>query len=74
MSVDRGYRQASFCRRRSAQDQIVVRIDPLAVGKLVEERAIKPAVNSVVDVLNDGVVAQPGINAAGRPGAYRVDG
>jgi hypothetical protein len=44
---------------RPAQHQIVARIDPLAGGKLVEQRAIEAAVNSVIDVLDDGMVAQP---------------
>jgi hypothetical protein len=46
---------------RPAQDQIVVRVDPFAAGELVEQRAIKAARGPVIDVLDDGVVAQPGI-------------
>src|SRR5437868_12150607 len=44
-----------------AQDQIVVRIDPFAGGEFVEQRAIETAGNSVIDVLDDGMVAQSGI-------------
>ena len=46
---------------RPAQDQIVVRVDPLAGGELVEQRAIEAARGSVIDVLDDGMVAQSGI-------------
>jgi len=44
-----------------AQDQIVVRIDPLTGGEFVEQRSIEAAMNSVIDVLDDGIVAQSGI-------------
>ena len=47
--------------RRPAQDQIVGRIDPLAAGEFVEQRPIETAMNSVIDVLDDGIVAQSGI-------------
>ena len=46
---------------RAAQDQIVVRIDPLAIGKLVEQPAIEAARGAVIDILDDGLVAQSGI-------------
>ena len=48
-----------------AQDQIVVRIDPLAAGELVEQSAIETARGAVIDVLDDGVMAQLGIAQAG---------
>ena len=41
---------------RAAQDQIVVRVDPFAVGELAEQCAIEAARRSVIDVLDDGVV------------------
>ena len=41
-----------------------MRIDPLAGGEVVEQRAIEAAVNS--DVLDDGIVAQSGIAQPGR--------
>ena len=50
---------------RPAQDQIVVRVDPLAVGELVEQRPIEAARGPVIDVLDDGVVAQSGIAQPG---------
>ena len=44
-----------------AQDQIVVRVDPFAGSKLVEQGAIEAARGTVIDVLDDGMVAQSGI-------------
>jgi hypothetical protein len=41
---------------RTAQDQIVVHVDPLAGGEHVEQRAIQAARRPVIDVLDDGVV------------------
>ena len=38
-----------------------MRIDPLAAGEFVEQRPIETAMNSVIDVLDDGIVAQSGI-------------
>ena len=46
---------------RPAQDQIVVRVDPLAGGEFVEQRPIEAAMNSIIDVFDDGIVAQSGI-------------
>ena len=46
---------------RPAQDQIVVRVDPLAGGEFVKQRPIQAAMNSIVDVLDDGIVAQSGV-------------
>jgi hypothetical protein len=42
-----------------AQDQIVMRVDPLAAGELVEQSAIEAARGPVIDVLDDGLVTQP---------------
>ena len=50
---------------RAAQDQIVVRVDPLAAGELVEQGAIEAARGAVIDILDDGMVAQPGIAQPG---------
>jgi hypothetical protein len=50
---------------RSAQDQIVVRVDPLAAGELVEQRPIEAARCAVINILDDGVMAQSGIAQAG---------
>jgi hypothetical protein len=48
-----------------AQDQIVVRVDPVAGSKFVKQRAIEAARGPVIDVLDNGVVAQPGIAQSG---------
>jgi hypothetical protein len=50
---------------RPAQDQIVVRVDPLAIGELVEQSAVKAAGGSVIDVLDAGLLAQSGIAQPG---------
>ena len=42
-----------------------MRVDPFALGELVEQRAIEAARGAVIDILDDGVVAQPGIAQAG---------
>ena len=52
-----------------AHDHIVVGIDPLAVGELVEQRTIETVRSAVIDVLDDGVMAQPGI---ARPGGQAL--
>jgi hypothetical protein len=49
----------------SAQDQIVVRLDPLAAGELLEQGAVEAARGAVIDVLDGGMLAQPGIAQAG---------
>src|SRR6202045_4199520 len=50
---------------RPAQDQIVVRVDPLAIGELVEESAVEAAWGPVIDVLDAGLLAQSGIAQPG---------
>ncbi len=42
-----------------------MRVDPLAAGELVEQRTIEAARGTVIDVLDDGVVAQSGIAQPG---------
>jgi hypothetical protein len=42
-----------------------VGVDPLAAAELVEQRAIEAASGAVIDVLDDGVMAQPGIAQSG---------
>lgn len=42
-----------------------MRIDPRAAGELVEQPAIEAARGPVIDVLDDGVVAQSGITQPG---------
>ena len=46
---------------RPAQNQIVVRVDPLAIGELVEQSAVEAAWGPVIDVLDAGLLAQSGI-------------
>jgi hypothetical protein len=48
-----------------AQDQIVVRVDPFAAGELLEQSAVETARRAIIDVLNEGMLAQPGIAQAG---------
>src|SRR4051794_39511462 len=50
---------------RAAQDQIVVCVDPLAAGKLVEQRPIEAAWRPVIDILDDGMVTQSGVAQPG---------
>ena len=50
---------------RAAQDQIVVRVDPFALGELVEQGAVEAARDAVIDILDDGAVAQPGVAQSG---------
>ena len=47
---------------RSAQDQVVVRIDPGTLGELLEQRAVEAARGTVIDIL-DGLMAQPSLVA-----------
>src|ERR1700757_5043561 len=50
---------------RPAQNQIVVRVDPLAIGELVEQGAVEAAWGPVIDVLDAGLLAQSGIAQPG---------
>jgi len=60
---------------RSAQDQVVVRIDPGTLGELLEQRAVEAARCTIVDVLDGGLMAQPGIAQAGvQPSVTSVAG
>ena len=51
---------------RPAQDQIVMRVDPFAVGELLEQSAVEAARGSVIDVLHAGLLAQSGVAQPGR--------
>ena len=42
---------------RPAQDQIVVRVDPLAIGELLEQSAVEAAWGPVIDVFDAGLLA-----------------
>jgi hypothetical protein len=50
---------------RPTQDQVLVGIDPTALGELLEQRAVEAARCAVVDILDDGLMAQPGVAQAG---------
>ena len=43
-----------------AQDQIVVRVDPLTIGELLEQSAVEAAGGPVIDVLDTGLLAEFG--------------
>jgi hypothetical protein len=40
-------------------------LDPATVGEFLEQRAIETARGTVIDILNGGLMAQPGIAQAG---------
>ena len=45
-----------------------MRVDPLAIGELLEEGAVEPAWGPVIDVLDAGLLAQSGIaQPSGKP-------
>ena len=44
---------------RATQDDVVVGIDPTAVGQLLEQGAIETARSTIVDILDGGLVAKP---------------
>ena len=50
---------------RSAQDQIVVRVDPLGIGELVEQSAVEAAWGPLIDVLDASLLTQSGIAQPG---------
>ncbi len=50
---------------RTANDQIVVHADPIADHELLEELAIEAARGAVIDVLDQRLLAQPGIAEPG---------
>jgi hypothetical protein len=50
---------------RPAQDQIVMRVDPLAICELVKQSAVEAAWGPVIDVLDAGLLAQSGIAQPG---------
>ena len=45
--------------------KILMGIDPAALGEFLEQRAIETARGAVIDVLDGGLMAQPGIAQAG---------
>ena len=51
-----------------AQDQIVVCVDPFAIGKVVEQSAVEAARGPVIDVLDGGLLTRSGIaQSRGQP-------
>ena len=42
-----------------------MRVDPFAAGELLEQGAVETARSAIIDVLDDGVLAQPSIAQAG---------
>ena len=50
---------------RAFDDQVLRLLDPVPAGERLEQGAIEAACGAVVDVLDDGVVAQPGIAQPG---------
>ena len=58
---------------RPAEDQIVMRVDPFAIGELLEKSAVEAARGSVIDVL-DGGAGAIWHSAIARPAACRGDG
>lgn len=49
----------------SANDQTVVGVDPIADDEFLEERAIEAAGGAIIDILDDGLLAQPGVTKPG---------
>ena len=47
---------------RAFDDQVLLLLDPAAWRQLLEQRAIETARRAVVDILDGGAVAQPGIS------------
>jgi len=45
---------------RPAQDQILMGIDPGTLGELLEQCAVEAARGAVIDILDGGLIAQPG--------------
>jgi hypothetical protein len=50
---------------RTADDQIVVRVDPIAGHELLEEWAIEATRGAVIDILDEHLLAKPGIAQPG---------
>ena len=50
---------------RAADDQVLVRVDPVAGDELLEQRAVEAARRAIVDVLDDGLLAQAGVPQPG---------
>jgi hypothetical protein len=46
---------------RPFDDQVLRLLDPAPTGKVLEEGAIEAARGAIVDVLDDGLMTQPGV-------------
>ena len=46
---------------RTAQDHVVVGVDPASLGELVEQRAVETARGFVIDILDNSLMTQPGV-------------
>ena len=57
----------------AADGQIVVRVDPIADHELLEQRAVEAARRAVIDVLDERLLAQPGIPGRHHPGIMGED-
>ena len=55
--------QANFCRRRLDRKirRLSCAVDPFAVRELLEQSAVEAARGAVIDILDEGMVAQSGI-------------
>ena len=51
---------------RTDQCQIIVSIDPLAVGEFLEQGAVKSAWATIIDVLDAGLLTQFGVSQTRR--------
>ena len=49
---------------RPGDHQVVVVVDPVALDEIGQQPPVDPSVGAVVDVLRDGVMAQPGVTQA----------
>ncbi len=50
---------------RAAQDDVIVGVDPATLGELLEQRAGETARGSIIDILDDRLVAKPRISKPG---------
>ena len=49
---------------RPGDHQVVVVVDPVALDEIGQQPPIDPPVGAIVDILRDGVMAQPGVAQA----------
>ena len=51
---------------RADDDQVLLLLDPATQGEILEQRAVKTAIGTIVDILDNGSVSQPGVAQARR--------